>query len=137
MLVVGPDSYRDWLLVDGRHTERSRSMSFWLERSEKKNLYKIRNPWRYWLWFFCCVNKINSPPCFYWRDINKLVVIKEDWKFQINRNQRDHLCYLKFKLMSGLNIVMVIAIILFARLGVRLLMKYLEMKKNDKNKTGD
>jgi hypothetical protein len=33
--------------------------------------------------------------------------------------------------MNGLDIVMVIAIILFARLGIRLLMNY---KKNDKDK---
>ena len=33
--------------------------------------------------------------------------------------------------MSGFNIVMVIAIILFARLGVRLVTRYIKMKKND------
>lgn len=38
--------------------------------------------------------------------------------------------------MSGLNIVMVIAIILSARLGVRLVTGYIEMKKEvDTNKT--
>jgi len=35
--------------------------------------------------------------------------------------------------MSGFNIIMVIAIILFARLGVRLVTKYIEMKKDIKN----
>jgi len=35
--------------------------------------------------------------------------------------------------MSGFNIIMVIAIILFARLGVRLVTKYIEMKKEIKN----
>ena len=35
--------------------------------------------------------------------------------------------------MDGFNIIMVIAIILFARLGVRLVSKYIEMKKEDKN----
>jgi len=39
--------------------------------------------------------------------------------------------------MSGLNIVMVIAIILFARLGVRLVMKYINMKKNNKDRIDD
>ena len=39
--------------------------------------------------------------------------------------------------MSGLNIVMVIAIILFARLGVRLVMKYVKMKKNNKDRIDD
>ncbi len=39
--------------------------------------------------------------------------------------------------MSGLNIVMVIAIILFARLGVRLVMKYIDMKKKDHNNSND
>jgi len=34
--------------------------------------------------------------------------------------------------MDGIDIVMVIAIILFARLGVRLLMGYQKMKKNNK-----
>jgi len=38
--------------------------------------------------------------------------------------------------MSGLNIVTVIAIILFARLGVRLVTRYIKMKKEvDTNKT--
>ncbi|MGB5645735.1 hypothetical protein [Muriicola sp.] len=32
--------------------------------------------------------------------------------------------------MSGLDIVMVIAVILFARLGMRLVSRYLKMKKN-------
>jgi len=36
--------------------------------------------------------------------------------------------------MNGLDIVMVIAIILFARLGVRLVSKYTQMKKEEKNK---
>ena len=35
--------------------------------------------------------------------------------------------------MNGFDIVMVIAIILFARLGVRLIIKYREMKKNNNN----
>ena len=39
--------------------------------------------------------------------------------------------------MGGFDIVMVIAIILFARLGVRLLMKYLDMKKKDHNNSND
>ncbi|MGB5480144.1 MAG: hypothetical protein WBM91_03610 [Eudoraea sp.] len=34
--------------------------------------------------------------------------------------------------MDGIDVVMVIAIILFARLGVRLLMGYQKMKKNNK-----
>jgi Na+/phosphate symporter len=34
--------------------------------------------------------------------------------------------------MDGFNIVMVIAIILFARLGVRLVTGYIKMKKDDK-----
>jgi Na+/phosphate symporter len=34
--------------------------------------------------------------------------------------------------MSGFNIIMVIAIILFARLGVRLVTAYIKMKKEDK-----
>ena len=33
--------------------------------------------------------------------------------------------------MSGIDIVMVIAIILFARLGIRLVTRYVEMKKNE------
>lgn len=36
--------------------------------------------------------------------------------------------------MDGFNIVIVIAIILFARLGVRLITRYVEMKKEDINK---
>ena len=35
--------------------------------------------------------------------------------------------------MSNFNIIMVIAIILFARLGVRLVTRYIEMKKESKN----
>jgi hypothetical protein len=35
--------------------------------------------------------------------------------------------------MDGFNIIMVIAIILFARLGVRLLMGYKKMKDDNKN----
>ncbi len=35
--------------------------------------------------------------------------------------------------MDGFNIVMVIAIILFARLGVRLVTGYIKMKKEDDN----
>jgi hypothetical protein len=39
--------------------------------------------------------------------------------------------------MTGFDIVMVIAIILFARLGVRLVSKYINMKrKNDNEKSG-
>ena len=34
--------------------------------------------------------------------------------------------------MNGLNIVMVIAIILFARLGVRLVTRFTDMKKEEK-----
>lgn len=34
--------------------------------------------------------------------------------------------------MNGFDIVMVIAVILFARLGVRLVTKYLEIKKGNK-----
>lgn len=37
------------------------------------------------------------------------------------------------KEMSGFDIVTVIAVILFARLGVRLLIKYREIKNNDDN----
>jgi Na+/phosphate symporter len=37
--------------------------------------------------------------------------------------------------MDGFNIVMVIAIILFARLGVRLVTGYIKMKKEDKEDT--
>jgi len=41
--------------------------------------------------------------------------------------------------MDGFNIIMVIAIILFARLGVRLVTGYIKMKKETKeeNKTSD
>ncbi len=39
--------------------------------------------------------------------------------------------------MDGFNIITVIAIILFARLGIRLLMKYIDMKKKDKNSPDD
>ena len=35
--------------------------------------------------------------------------------------------------MNGLDIVMVFAIILFAGLGIRLVSKYIKMKKEDKN----
>lgn len=35
--------------------------------------------------------------------------------------------------MDSLNIIMVIAIILFARLGVRLVTRYIDMKKEDKD----
>ncbi len=38
--------------------------------------------------------------------------------------------------MDGLDIVMVIAIILFARLGVRLVTGYIKSKKNDKDESG-
>lgn len=37
--------------------------------------------------------------------------------------------------MDSFDIVMVITIILFARLGVRLVMKYISMKNDHKNKT--
>jgi len=40
--------------------------------------------------------------------------------------------YLKQQLMNGFDIVMVIAIILFARLGVRLVTGYIKMKKESK-----
>lgn len=36
--------------------------------------------------------------------------------------------------ISGFDIVMVIAIILFARLGVRLVIRYMKMKKEDDNR---
>jgi hypothetical protein len=36
--------------------------------------------------------------------------------------------------MNGIDIVMVIAIILFARLGVRLVAKYFRMKKEEEDK---
>lgn len=38
--------------------------------------------------------------------------------------------------MEGLDIVMVIAIILFARLGVRLVTGYIKSKKNGKDESG-
>ncbi len=39
--------------------------------------------------------------------------------------------------MDGFNIIMVIAIILFARLGVRLITGYIKIKKEHKNKSED
>ena len=39
--------------------------------------------------------------------------------------------------MDGFNIVMVIAIILFARLGIRLVTGYIKMKKEDDNDTNN
>jgi len=39
--------------------------------------------------------------------------------------------------MNGFDIVMVIAVILFARLGVRLVTKYLEIKKGNNKKEND
>jgi hypothetical protein len=41
--------------------------------------------------------------------------------------------------MSGMDIVMVIAVILFARLGVRLITRYIKMKQknNDKDTTAN
>lgn len=39
--------------------------------------------------------------------------------------------------MNGFDIVMVIAIILFARLGVRLITGYIKMKKNNKEDLKD
>ena len=39
--------------------------------------------------------------------------------------------------MDGFNIVMVIAIILFARLGVRLVTAYIEQKKDSKDSQND
>lgn len=35
--------------------------------------------------------------------------------------------------MNGFDLVMVFAVILFARLGIRLVMKYLKMKREDKD----
>lgn len=35
--------------------------------------------------------------------------------------------------MNGFDIIMVIAIILFARLGIRLVTRYIQMKKEDNN----
>lgn len=37
--------------------------------------------------------------------------------------------------MSGFDIVLVIAVILFARLGVRLVMRYIKMRKDSENNT--
>ena len=39
--------------------------------------------------------------------------------------------------MNGIDIVMVIAIILFARLGIRLLSGYIKMKKDNKTNDSD
>ena len=39
--------------------------------------------------------------------------------------------------MNGFNIVMVIAIILFARLGIRLVTGYIKLKKETKEENGD
>ena len=39
--------------------------------------------------------------------------------------------------MNGFDIVMVIAVILFARLGVRLVTRYLKMKKEDQKERRD
>jgi Na+/phosphate symporter len=39
--------------------------------------------------------------------------------------------------MSGFNIIMVIAIILFARLGIRLVTAYIKMKKEEKENSDD
>ena len=39
--------------------------------------------------------------------------------------------------MSGFDIVMVIAVILFARLGVRLVTRYIEMKKGNNDEVED
>jgi hypothetical protein len=39
--------------------------------------------------------------------------------------------------MNGLDVVMVIAIILFARLGIRLVTGYIKMKKKDEDLTDD
>ena len=39
--------------------------------------------------------------------------------------------------MSGFNIIMIIAIILFARLGVRLVTRYQKMKKEDRQDEED
>ncbi len=39
--------------------------------------------------------------------------------------------------MNGFDIVMLIAVILFARLGIRLVMKYLKMKKEAKEAADD
>lgn len=39
--------------------------------------------------------------------------------------------------MNGIDIVIVFAVILFARLGYRLISKYLEMKRNNKNEKNE
>lgn len=39
--------------------------------------------------------------------------------------------------MKGIDIVIVFAVILFARLGYRLIAKYVEMKRNKKNNSED
>lgn len=39
--------------------------------------------------------------------------------------------------MTGLDLVMVFAVILFARLGVRLVSRYIKMKKEDEDKKED
>ena len=39
--------------------------------------------------------------------------------------------------MNGFDIVMIFAIILFARLGVRLVTRYIKMKKDDKEDKND
>lgn len=39
--------------------------------------------------------------------------------------------------MKGIDIVIVFAVILFARLGYRLISKYFEMKRNNKNEKDD
>jgi hypothetical protein len=39
--------------------------------------------------------------------------------------------------MSGFNIIMIITIILFARLGIRLVTEYKKMKEEDNNKSDD
>jgi hypothetical protein len=39
--------------------------------------------------------------------------------------------------MTGLDLVMVFAVILFARLGVRLVTRYIKMKKEDEDKDED
>jgi len=39
--------------------------------------------------------------------------------------------------MNGIDIVLVFAVILFARLGYRLISKYFEMKRNHKNEKDD
>ncbi|MDC1379425.1 hypothetical protein N8273_02175 [Algibacter sp.] len=46
---------------------------------------------------------------------------------------QDHSIFAQIMAMNGLDIVMVFAIILFARLGIRLVSKYIKMKKEDKN----